>query len=119
MILKSQAFNDHLKKRHSFDTLSETNELSHPIVPVDTVFEHKAKRRKVDNNSDNQAYIESNPLGESPGLILKQTQKFFKANSMIAHQVRTPKVIPQTPKPARIKMKLKKSDHGSWTVVTA
>lgn len=119
MILKPQAFNDHLKKRHSFDSLSDTNELSEPIVPVDTVFEHKAKRYKADKSPKIQENTESHPSGESPTLILKQTKKFFKANSLVAQKTSTQTIIAQRPKAVRIKMKLKKSNHGSWTVVTA
>lgn len=126
MILKQQAFQDHLKKRHNSFSLSDdlysssddtnvSSEISSDNIPVNPVSlpnEPKAKRKKVDNSPN----IESYPLGASPTKIYAQhNPKFLKPKSYKPRQ----KVIKQEPEKSgcqQIKLKLRKSDHGMWSV---
>lgn len=121
MVLKPQALNDHFEKRHSLDSLSNLDEQMRPIVPFEPFYEPKAKRQKNGNIQKVQAISESQSLSESPALILKKAQNFFKANSVMNQQSPAPVVVAEKPNIPRIKVTLKKSGHGkgNWAVVTA
>lgn len=127
MILKPQALNDHVKKRHSRDSISDdsnssgdTNFTEKTNITVgsnnstDAIIKHKTKRQRIDN--DPGPNIESFRLAQCPSNIFAQTNNFFKSNSLP-----NPAVLEKQPRKPEIKMrlKLKKSGPGTWSVMTA
>ena len=83
MVLKQQAFNDHLKKRHNSFSLSDEFYSSSddtfvssdnvPAIPVSSLNEQMAKRLKLDNG----AKIDSYPLVSCPSKVLSQHERKF------------------------------------------
>lgn len=192
MVLKQQAYYDHHKKRHSFDSLAEAATMSMKFS-IKSENEPMTKRRRIDQSLshkpsepriDNNFKILSNSLDQSPTDILSYSKNVLKpcsktqndheyvlpcrpqpkndqrerlqgmlvpqqhnkaSNSKPAAQARRICVAPKKMTPSheksdsfvqsrhhfiapqqvktestlRIKMKLKKSDHGMWSVVTA
>jgi hypothetical protein len=114
MVLKTQAFSDHFQKRHSNDSL--LNEVNVP-VPFEMPIEHKAKRMRVDNSGDSTIESFSSVLSSSSS-TLSATKSFFWSNAQLTAQS-TMKSQPKKLEGIKIKMKLKKTDHGLWSVVTA
>lgn len=129
MILKPQAFNDHLKKRHNRDSISDdsnssydtnftdqTNSPANTNNSTDKITEPKAKRQK--RNHDLNPNTESFPLVQSPSVVLTKAKtkarNFFKPS---AHQNVTVQQQRKAEPKIKIKIKLKKSDHGTWTVM--
>lgn len=121
MILKTQAFRDHFKKRHSNDSL--LNEINFPLdvsmeENIEEVIVQTAKRMKIDNsNSSSYMANESFPVQSSSSMLLSQTQSFFSNAQLTAQS--TMKPPPKKLEGLKIKMKLKKTDHGMWSIVSA
>lgn len=125
MILKPQALNDHVKKRHSRDSISDdsnssddtnftdkTNITISTNSPTDAIIKHKPKRQRVDK--DPGPNIESFQLGQCSSNIFQPTNNFYKSNSLqnsIVQQPRKPEI--------KMRLKLKKSGPGTWSVMTA
>lgn len=139
MVLKQEALVEHIRNRHSgnFELLTE----EFPMMGIESMDnesttrpEPKAKKQKVDHNLNIESYpvefppekliiqplqtsqsfyqmTNLNPVNESQKILYSQS--FTMPNNpkrRIAHQARNLE-------PLKIKMKLKKSDHGSWSVV--
>lgn len=133
MVLKQQALNDHLKKRHFVDSLSEeiyafdetsfassTSLDNFPALPIQPValdtmeYQPKTKKRKV-NNKEN---IESHPLSSYHSKKpLQDEHVFLKPKPIIKPRTKAVKKEPENSR-CQIKLKLRKSDHGMWTVAT-
>ena len=144
MVLKQEALVEHIRKRHSGNVELLTEEL--PMIGIEPVSvnestkipEPKAKKQKIDHNLNIEAY----PISFSPGKVIKQqsheplqtSQSFYQMtkNQSVkeTHQILYSQsfTLPNNPKrriahqakklePLKIKMKLKRSDHGSWSVV--
>lgn len=114
MVLKPQALNEHLQNRHSFNELSEEIMIfqKNAAANEEAMIQQASKRRRLDHNQN----YESLPL--SPSKLLTQTQNFFMENSpnpplILANKQQS------SPEALCIKMKLKKTDRGLWSVVTA
>lgn len=123
MVLKQQAFNDHLKKRHNSFSLSDefysssddtyVSSDNAPVVPVSFLNEQTAKRRKVDNSSD----VESYPLVSCPSKVLSQHErKFIKPKPNKPTQTVKKRESEKAAAAQSIRLKLRKSDHGTWSV---
>ena len=143
MVLKQEALVEHIRNRHSgnFELLTE----EFPMMAIESMdnestktLEPKAKKQKVDHNLN----IESHPIDFPPEKVIKQenyeplqtSQSFYQiTNNKSVNESQTilysqSFTMPNNPKrriahqarnlePLKIKMKLKKSDHGSWSVV--
>lgn len=118
MVLKQQAFHDHVKKRHNSFSLSDESNYSsddtsnsldnNSVIPSSFETKQRAKRLRTDDNSPN---IESNPSK----ILLRDDSCFLKPKPYKSHK----NVIKRGPQKSgcqQIKLKLRKSDHGMWSV---
>jgi hypothetical protein len=135
MVLRPQALNEHIEKKHKGNNLL-MDDLSDKVEEKsEKIDEPKAKRQKVDHNRN----IESYPLGYPPELVIEQPPQFQLQKSQsfyqIPQQVHEPQslqysqsfTMPKPPKrriahqtkpePLKIKMKLKRAEQGQWSVV--
>lgn len=118
MVLKPSALSDHLKKRHISNSLSEnTDVIMKPVIAAATepVIEHKAKRPRLDSNKSKEPKISSTHVIKSqnsaPVLTVSSPKTFLAATNSMAWHQKKPEV------PNRLKVKLRKCQSGSWTVV--
>lgn len=108
MVVKQQAFNQHLQKRHNFGSDNFEATANDHVKEV-KVNAPKAKKQRIDINLN----IEHFPLGYSTSMVNLPTQKLFISNSTSSlhnHQG-------MQREGQRIKVKLKKSGLGGWRVI--
>lgn len=115
MVLKSSSLDNHISNRHNVYSLSESPELFPQPEPV---IEPKAKRRKIDYDHKIETKKITNSTrnlmlkAHNSAPILKQSVPecpLVPMNSMPSHH--EPKAD------GRLKVKLKKTNHGQWAVV--
>jgi hypothetical protein len=135
MVLKPQALNEHIERKHKGNNLlmDETPmTVEAPKEPA-KVEPPKAKRQKLDHNRN----IASFPLGYPPELVitkavqLQKSQSFYQIPQPVqhapdlqySHSFTLPNPIKRRiahqPKqePLKIKMKLRRVEHGQWSIV--
>lgn len=128
MVMRPQAFNAHYRKRHnSSSLLNDFDPSIDAIVPThyDPPFEHhehQAKRRRITHSTSSDDSYYSGQSSSSTSAMLSQTvsHNSFRANAQLAAQstMKTKKQpLASKPEGLKIKMKLKKTVNGSWSVV--